>query len=67
MRANIAKILYIGTHGTDDPTLASLTFVGANGAREAGHEPLVALLGEATYLMRSGVEEAVPGGRASTS
>ena len=28
----MAKLLYVTTHGTDDPTRASLAIVGANGA-----------------------------------
>ncbi len=57
----MAKLLYSGTHGTDDPTLASLPFIAANGAKEAGHEPLIVLFGEATHLMRSGTEGGVQG------
>lgn len=48
----MAKILYVGTHGTDNPTKAGLVFTAANGAKEAGHKPTVALLGDATYLMK---------------
>ena len=48
----MAKLLYVGTNATNDPTTAALVFVGANGASEAGHEPEVALLGDGTYLMK---------------
>jgi predicted peroxiredoxin len=55
------KILYHGTYGTDDPTRASFPFVYSRGAIEAGHEPTLFLAGEATYLMRPGIAEAVQG------
>ena len=54
----MAKLLYVGTHGTDNPTKAGLVFVAANGAKEAGHEPMVALLGDATYLMKDSIAAA---------
>ena len=54
----MAKILFVGTHGTDDPTRAGLVFVGANGAKEAGHEPIIALLGDATFLMKDTIAAA---------
>jgi predicted peroxiredoxin len=48
----MAKLLYLGSHGVEDPTRAGLVFVGANGARDAGHEATVALVGDATLLMK---------------
>ena len=32
----MAKLIYVGSHGVEDPTRAGLVFVGANGARDAG-------------------------------
>jgi predicted peroxiredoxin len=32
----MAKLLYIGTHGTDDPTNATFPFLMAKGAIEGG-------------------------------
>ena len=55
----MAKILYYTTHGTDDPTRAGLAFVGANGAKEAGHEPVIGLLAEGTYLSKEGISSVV--------
>lgn len=55
----MAKLLYIGTHGTDDPTRAGLPFIGANGATEAGHEPSIALLGDAAYLLKESIRDVV--------
>ncbi|MGH2522679.1 MAG: DsrE family protein [Anaerolineales bacterium] len=57
----MAKILYIGTEGSDDPTRASLPFVMAKGAIEAGHEPTLVLAGEATYLLKEGIAAATVG------
>jgi predicted peroxiredoxin len=57
----MATILYFGTSGSDDPTRAVLPFLAALGAVEAGHQAQIALLGEATYLMKDAVAEAVHG------
>ncbi len=57
----MATILYISSYGSDDPTRATLAFVGANGAIEAGHKPQVALVGEATYLMKDYIADQVHG------
>ena len=55
----MAKLLYMTTHGTDDPTRASLAFVGAAGAQDAGHEPTVALLIDATFLMKDQIRDSI--------
>ena len=55
----MAKILYVGTAGSDDPTRAGFPFQWALGARDAGHEAEVFLAGEATYLMKNTVADAV--------
>jgi predicted peroxiredoxin len=55
----MAKILYLGTAGSDDPTRACFPFQWALGARDAGHEAEVFLAGEAVYLMKSTVADAV--------
>ena len=57
----MATILYFGTSGSDDPTKAVLPFLAALGAVEAGHQAQIALMGEATYLMKDSVAEAVRG------
>ena len=51
----MARILYYTTHGTEDPTRAGLTFIAANGATEAGHDPVIALIADATFLMKGDV------------
>jgi predicted peroxiredoxin len=55
----MAKILYLGTAGSDDPTRAGFPFQWALGARDAGHEAKVFLAGEAVYLMKGMVTDAV--------
>ena len=55
----MARILYVGTAGTDDPTRAGFPFNFALGAIEAGHQPEIFLAGEAAYLMKESVMSAV--------
>jgi predicted peroxiredoxin len=55
----MAKILYVGTAGSDDPTRAGLPFNFALGARDAGHQAEIFLAGEAAYLMKATVADAV--------
>ncbi|HLQ31406.1 MAG TPA: DsrE family protein [Chloroflexota bacterium] len=57
----MGKILYSSTYGSDDPTRASLPFHMALGAIEAGHQPEIALIAEATYLMKNAVAETIQG------
>lgn len=61
MSNSMAKILFIATHGTNDPTKAVLPFVAAKGARDAGHEASIDLSGEAVWLMRDTVAENTKG------
>jgi predicted peroxiredoxin len=55
----MAKILYVGTAGSDDPTRAGFPFNFALGAIDAGHQPEIFLAGEAAYLMKASIAEAV--------
>jgi uncharacterized protein involved in oxidation of intracellular sulfur len=57
----MATILYVSTYGSDDPTRATLSFVAALGAVEAGHQAQIFLAGEATYLMKEAVADQVHG------
>jgi len=43
------KIIYIGTHGGEDPERASLPFVLANGAQAMDVEAVVVLQGAAVF------------------
>ena len=49
----MARLLYAGTSGSDDPTRAALPFLGAKGALESGHEAEVFVMGEAVSLMKT--------------
>lgn len=55
----MARILYVGTSGSDDPTRAAFPFNFALGAVEAGHQPEIFLAGEAAYLMKADVAAAI--------
>jgi predicted peroxiredoxin len=55
----MTTILYVGTAGSDDPTRAGLPFNFAMGALDAGHAPQIFLAGEAAYLMKDSVMNAV--------
>jgi predicted peroxiredoxin len=57
----MAKLLYVGTCGTEDQTKATLPFVMAKGAIDAGHEAAMILMGEATPLIKHAVAAQVHG------
>lgn len=57
----MGKILYFGTFGSDDPTRATLPFLGAAGALHRGHQPVIIVTGEAVTLMRDAVAGSVHG------
>ncbi len=49
----MAKLIYVGTHGPDDPTKACLPFhLAVNGAAEAGIEAEINLAGDAAVLIQ---------------
>lgn len=54
----MARLLFVGTYGSDDPTRAAMPFMSAGGALAAGHEAEIVLLGEAVYLMKSEIADA---------
>lgn len=51
----------VGLHGSEDPTKASLPFLFAGGAIEAGHQPTIILTGDAVVLMHDEVVNTVQG------
>lgn len=55
----MARLLFSGTSGSDDPTKAALPLLASVGALDAGHEPEVFLLGEAVYLMKTQIADSV--------
>jgi predicted peroxiredoxin len=59
-------MLYVGTHGMEDPTRAGLIFSAANAARQRKYNAVVALLGDAIFLMNDRIaQETKPMGRAN--
>lgn len=57
----MAKILFVATHGTEDPTRATFPIMEARGALEAGHETGVLLMMEAAPLVKDSVAAQVQG------
>ena len=57
----MASILYIGTHGTNDPTDATFPFLLAKGAIDAGHQPSIILMGESAPLIKDHIAEQIHG------
>jgi predicted peroxiredoxin/nucleotide-binding universal stress UspA family protein len=60
-RSPMVTILCVGTSGLDDPTRASLPFAAALAAIEAGHQPQIALMGNAASLMIDSVADKIQG------
>jgi predicted peroxiredoxin len=58
----MATLLYVGTHGPDDPTKACMPFhLAVNGAAEAGIGAEINLAGDAAVLIQDAyVETLVP-------
>ncbi len=48
----MAKILFMGSNGSEDPTKSVFPFILANGAVDAGHQAEVSLFGDAVVLMK---------------
>ena len=57
----MAKLLYVGTSGTDDPTRATFSFLMAKEAIDTGHETGVILMGEAASLIKDSLSQQVQG------
>ena len=57
--ANQEKIIYISTHGAEDPERASLPFVLANAALVMEVDAVVALQGASVFLAKKGMLEHV--------
>ncbi len=50
----MAKLIYVGTHGPDDPTKACMPIhLAVNGALEAGIEAEINLAGDAAVLIQN--------------
>jgi predicted peroxiredoxin len=59
--SNQRPLMYVGSHATDDPTLATLPFLVATGAGSAEIDCCIALVGEAASLLKPGMIDAVHG------
>ena len=57
----MTTMLYVGTHGPDDPTRATFPFHFANGALEAGFSAKVLLVGDAALIMKESIASAIQG------
>jgi uncharacterized protein involved in oxidation of intracellular sulfur len=55
----LVSILISSTHGSDDPTRATLPLLTARAALNQGHQADIALMGEAVYLMRTATADAI--------
>lgn len=53
------KLVYVGSHATDDPTMAAVPFVLAIGANSADIDVEVVLIAEAVYLMKDDISKGV--------
>ena len=57
----MAKLLLTGTHGSDDPTRATMPFHVAKGAIEAGHQVSISLMADAPVVLKNEVRDALTG------
>ena len=57
----MASELFIGLHGSEDPTKATFPFIMASGALDAGYKTAIILVGDAVVLMKSTVADNVHG------
>ena len=55
----MAKLHFMGSHGSENPTKSVFPFILANGAIEAGHEAEISLFGDAVVLMKDVVVNSV--------
>ncbi len=55
----MARILYMGSNGSENPTKSVFPFILANGAVEAGHQAEISIFGDAVVLMKDAVANSV--------
>ena len=55
----MAKLSFVGTYGSENPTKACFTFLQAKNAVEAGIEAEITLIGDAVVLMRKSVRDSM--------
>ena len=57
----MARQLFISANGSENPTKATLPFLLADGALQAGHEAAIILVGDAVVVMNDAVVDSVQG------
>ena len=57
----MVRQLFISTNGSENPTKATLPFLLADGALQAGHEAAIILLGDAVVVMNDAVVDSIQG------
>ncbi len=55
----MAKLLFIGTSGSENPTKSVLPLLSAVGAIEAGHQAMITVVGDAVVMMKDVVANSV--------
>ena len=55
------KFLMTSTHGSENPTRATLAWLQAKGAVEAGHTATISLLGDSVVVLQEEVAENIQG------
>ncbi len=55
----MAKIFFMGSNGSENPTKSVFPFILANGAVEAGQTAEISLFGDAVVLMKDAVANSV--------
>lgn len=55
------KFHITATSGSEDPTRATLAFVQAKGAKEAGHDVSISLLGDSVVLLNPTIAKNIQG------
>ncbi len=55
------KFMYVATHGSEDPTRATLPFLMAKGAKEAGYDVEIVLMGDSVVLFNETVSSSIQG------
>jgi predicted peroxiredoxin len=55
------KFHVTGTSGSEDPTKATLVFLHAKGAKEAGHDVSISLLGDAVVMLNPTIAKNIHG------
>ncbi len=48
----MARILYMGSNGSENPTKSVFPFILANGAVDAGHQAEISIFGDAVVLIK---------------